>query len=64
MCIRDSCQTDGSGNCTISAGGLRNNSGSATFSVANIAGSLNYDAAGNSDPDGDSDGTIIVVSAF
>jgi hypothetical protein len=59
-----SCQTDGSGNCSISNGGLRNNSGSATFSVTNIAGSLSYDAAGNSDPDGDSDGTTIAVSVF
>ena len=55
------CTTTGSGLCTVSKGGLKNNVSSVTFSVTGISGSLTYDQYGNTDPDTDSDGTTIVV---
>lgn len=57
----DSCTTDGSGRCTISRAGLVSND-DATFSVTSISAiASSYAASGNHDPEGDSNGTTIVV---
>jgi hypothetical protein len=57
-----SCTTDGSGQCSLSSGTLRKNLSSATFSVESVSHTdYTYDPAGNTDPDGDSDGTTITV---
>jgi hypothetical protein len=59
------CITDnGSGQCTVTLTGINGKStSSVTFTVDNIShASLTYDPAGNSDPDGDSDGTTITVN--
>jgi hypothetical protein len=57
-----SCTTDASGTCSITSG---NASGtSTTFEVVGINhNSFTYDPGANHDPDGDSDGTSIAVSA-
>jgi len=52
----------GAGRCTIDTGQLPGKEGKASFTVTNVSGSLSYDASANSDPDGDSDGTTIMVS--
>ncbi len=58
-----SCTTDGSGVCTVSKTNINGNSASVTFTVEDVThASLAYDAAANHDPDGDSDGTVIVVN--
>jgi hypothetical protein len=63
--------TSGGGNCTTNASGLcsitrlniRNQSNSVTFTVTNISkAGTTYNPAANTDPDGDSDGTVIVVN--
>jgi len=57
-----SCTTDGSGRCTISKSGILRKTTSVTFSVVNAShGVYRYDAAGNHDMDGDSNGTTIVI---
>lgn len=57
------CVTNGSGQCTVSKNNIRNNFQSVTFTVTNVsAGGYTYDAGANSDPDGDSNGTVINVS--
>ncbi len=57
-----SCLTDASGYCTLTSAKTRSTS-SITFTVDNVsAAGYFYDAAANADPDGDSDGTTIVVS--
>jgi subtilisin family serine protease len=56
-----SCTTNTSGQCSVSIT-LKNTVTSLTYSVSNLtATGLTYDATGNSDPDGDSNGTIITV---
>lgn len=56
------CTTDSNGVCSVTSGQIRGKSKSVTFVVTNIAhATLTYDAAANNDPDGDSDGTTIVV---
>jgi hypothetical protein len=56
------CTTDGSGQCSVSKANLR--SSSATFSVTSIDhAALAYDPVANHEPDGDSNGTAITVSA-
>ncbi len=56
-----SCTTNTSGQCSVSIT-LKNTVASLTYSVSNLtATGLVYDATGNSDPDGDSNGTIITI---
>jgi hypothetical protein len=56
-----SCTTDGSGICQVSTT-VRNKFPDASFTVSNVThGDSTYDAAANTDPDTDSDGTTIVV---
>jgi hypothetical protein len=58
-----SCTTNGSGQCTLNQSDIRKNVSSIAFEVTDVSHStLTYDAAANSDPDGDSSGTIIIVS--
>jgi hypothetical protein len=56
------CITNGAGYCSISSGQIRNRNNNATFTVSNISHwQLSYSPSDNSDPDGDSNGTRIVV---
>lgn len=58
-----SCSTNSSGQCTVTKSGIRKKNSSVTFTVTNVShGTLNYNAAANSDPDGDSNGTSINVA--
>jgi hypothetical protein len=58
-----SCITNISGVCTVSKNNIRNNFTSVTFTVNNIThATLSYSAADNHDPDGGSNGTVIVVN--
>jgi hypothetical protein len=58
------CVTGSNGQCSLTSDKVNSNQySSLTFTVeAVIYHSLTYQAAGNGDPDGDSDGTTIVVS--
>ncbi len=59
-----SCVTDSAGMCVIVRSGIRTQSTSVTFSITGIThGTLVYGASNNHDPDGDSDGTVIVIPA-
>lgn len=54
--------TDSTGNVTVSSGNVDKSSSSVLFEVTSIThASLTYDAISNTDPDGDSSGTAIVV---
>ena len=56
------CNTDSSGQCQIGLSGISNRRSSATFTVNNVTHSSYFYAVGsNHDPDGDSDGTEIIV---
>jgi hypothetical protein len=58
-----SCVTDGSGQCDITRTSINRNSSSITFDVTGMTHTLLvYTAGGNHDPDGDSNGTTIVVA--
>jgi hypothetical protein len=58
-----SCITNGAGQCTISRNNLKNTVSNITFTVTSVTHASNtYQAGGNHDPDGDSNGTTIVVS--
>ena len=57
-----SCITGADGICNISRGNLKNIVGSVDFAVADLAFSLPYQSSLNHDPDGDSNGALIVVS--
>jgi hypothetical protein len=58
-----SCITGSSGTCQVIGPNVRKNVGSVTFMVTNVtSGGSTYDSAANHDPDGDSNGTTIVVS--
>ena len=58
-----SCVTDASGRCTVSSGPIPIQKATATFTVNNATQTtLSYDASSNHDPDGDSNGTFIVIS--
>lgn len=58
-----SCTTDGTGRCSVSRGGIRKNSRTATFTVTEVIyQSLTYLPGENHDPDGDSSGTSILIS--
>jgi protocatechuate 3,4-dioxygenase beta subunit len=58
------CTTDSGGQCAVALTGINGKStASVTFTVASIShAALTYDSAGNTDPDGDSDGTTITVN--
>ena len=57
------CVTDTSGACSLSTASLKTNLYSVTFSVTNLsAAGFTYDPAANTDPDGDSNGTVITIS--
>jgi hypothetical protein len=57
------CVTDGSGKCSITRLLIRNTTGSVTFTVDGVtAAGFSYDPGSNTDPDGDSDGTVIAVN--
>lgn len=56
------CVTNGSGVCSISRGSIHNRNKSVLFTVTNVShASLSYNPAANTDPDGDSNGTVIEV---
>jgi hypothetical protein len=58
-----SCATNASGQCSITRLNIRNQSNSVTFTVTNISkAGTSYNPAANTDPDGDSNGTVIVVN--
>ena len=58
-----SCVTGATGRCTASLNGIGKKTTSVVFRVTDVSkAGLGYDATGNSDPDGDSDGTSITVS--
>jgi hypothetical protein len=56
-----SCSTGGTNVCTITKGGLKGNVPSVTFTVTSVTGAP-YDSGANHEPDGDSNGTLIVVN--
>ena len=57
-----SCVTGADGTCTAELSGIGKRTGSVGFAVTDVsAGQLEYDPSANTDPDGDSDGTTIVV---
>ncbi len=58
-----SCTTNASGLCSVAKSGLRTNVASVRYNVTNVTKSgATYNAAANSDPDGDSNGTFIIVN--
>lgn len=57
-----SCVTNGSGQCSVTRNNIRRNANSVTFTVTSVThASLAYAPGDNHDPDGDSDGTVIVI---
>jgi hypothetical protein len=57
-----SCTTDGNGRCVVSFEGLSSGISSVTFTVQNIThATWTYNPNANIDPDGNSDGTVIVI---
>jgi subtilisin family serine protease len=57
-----SCVTNSSGYCSITKTGLKSSVASITFTVTNVTRSgLTYQSSANHDPDGDSNGTVIIV---
>ncbi len=57
------CTTNASGTCTVTKSGLRNNVNSVRLTVTNLVKTgATYNAAANTDPDSDSNGTFITVS--
>ncbi len=54
-----SCATDASGQCTITKSKIKGNVSLVTFSVTSVSAGLDYSSAANTDPDGDSNGTLI-----
>ncbi len=60
--ITSTATTDGAGQATLLSGNVDKSIGSVTFTVTNVThASFQYDPAGNTDPDGDSNGTAITV---
>ena len=58
-----SCVTDADGECTITKNNVKKNVGSVTFTVTSVAAAgYGYDQGANHDPDGDSNGTVIVLT--
>lgn len=57
-----SCVTNASGQCDIARSNINRNSASVSFTVTTVShGTLAYASGDNHDPDGDSNGTVIVV---
>jgi PKD repeat protein len=57
-----SCTTDAAGTCSITKNNVKSNVSSVTFTVDTVShATFTYQASDNHDPDGDSDGTSIVV---
>jgi hypothetical protein len=57
-----SCTTDGSGQCSITLSNINKRINSVTLTVNSVsAAGCDYAAGDNHDPDGDSDGTTIVI---
>ncbi len=57
-----SCTTNASGQCAAAKSGIAKKTGSVTFTVTNVTrATYAYNAAGNHDPDGDSNGTAITI---
>jgi hypothetical protein len=57
-----SCVTDGNGQCTITKNNIKGNVSDVTFTADSVTHASNsYEPADNHDPDGDSNGTSIVV---
>jgi hypothetical protein len=57
------CTTDSNGQCSLASSTLDGKTGSVTFTVSGVThASFSYDAANNTDPDGDSDGSSITIS--
>jgi hypothetical protein len=58
-----SCTTSGSGQCSLSKSGIPKTTGSVTFTVVNVThATLTYGSGSNHEPDGDSDGSSIVIT--
>jgi serine protease AprX len=58
-----SCTTGEDGQCSLATGPVSTKQSSATFAVESIThATYDYQAADNTDPDGDSDGTTITVA--
>jgi hypothetical protein len=60
-----SCETGANGRCPLVKQNVKSNVTTVTLSITGVAHAsltLIYDAAGNRDPDGDSNGTVITVS--
>jgi hypothetical protein len=58
----NTCNTDSNGQCTISKNSLKNSVGDVTFTITSVTHTnYDYEVGNNHDPDGDSDGTIVVV---
>lgn len=57
-----SCVTDGAGRCSVGLG-LKRNDSVVSFAVTGVSGLVPYDSSRNTDPDGDSNGTSISISA-
>ena len=57
-----SCTTNSSGLCTVSKANLSSRTASVTFSMTSVVrSSYSYQSSANHDPDGDSNGTVIIV---
>ncbi len=57
-----SCVTNTSGQCTITKNNVRGNNSSVTFTVDDVTATGNtYNSGANHDPDGDSNGSVIIV---
>ena len=58
-----SCVTDGNGRCTLIIDNIPKREKNVTFTVVNIVDTTrSYQTSDNHDPEGDSDGTVIIVS--
>jgi hypothetical protein len=58
-----SCLTDSVGVCDITRDGIRRKSASVTFTVDTVTHAvLTYSPSANHDPDGDSNGTLVIVA--
>lgn len=56
------CTTGSTGTCSMVTGSMKLTSTSVTYTVTNVTASgFTYDAAANTDPDGDSNGTVITI---
>ena len=56
------CTTDTYGTCSMVSGSMKLTALSVTFTVTGVtAGGFTYDATANTDPDGDSNGTVITI---